>query len=462
VRASRKTTSVFDPIYASATEIARAIREGETSAVAVLEAHLERIACLNGTIHAIVTLDEAGARARAQAADEALARGELWGPLHGVPITLHDHCEVIGMRSTVMGNPEYADHVPTKEPNVIMRLRAAGAIFVGRTNDDHGFFDEARLFPLPVHPWDATRALTGVGAPASAVATGLTSLELAGDAGSTQMPAHFTGVFAFRPTKHRLPMADFFFMNPVDYIFNVGNLAPIARTIEDLRLAMEVIAGPDGLDTHVPPLPLDEYAAPALDGLRIAWASRIPGAVMDDEIAAGIEALAERLQGEGVYMEQQLPDSDFTQMLALFDKLLFMPIEAVNSINTADPGPSLGAFMQVWHEQNQIWRVWDAFLGEWDALLAPVVGMVAPVRGATERVVNGVVLTAEERASAYIPSKIAPVTGLPTVIMPLGRTREGLPYGVQLLGRRWQDMGLLAIAEQVAEVAGGFVRPPDY
>lgn len=149
-------------------------------------------------------------------------------------------------------------------------------------------------------------------------------------------------------------------------------------------------------------------------------------------------------------------------MHKVFNHLLFMPYEAVNAESRGEPEPSLRAFMEVWHARERINRSWDAFLNDWDVLLAPVVGMVAPVRGAAETIVNGKALTAEEVEAVYTPSKIAPVTGLPIVVMPLGRTRAGLPFAVQLVGRRWQDLRLLAIAEQITEAAGGFVRPPDY
>ena len=452
---------MFDPIYASATEIAQAIREKRISALGTLEAHLDRIARLNGAIHAIIVLDAEGARRRAQEADDALARGELWGPLHGVPMTIFDLIDVAGMRTTVAGNPKMANHVPTKDPTIVARFRKAGAVIMGKSNDDHDFYGDARLFPLPNNPWDHSRVLTGCGGPAATVAAGFSALEIGGDMGSMQQPAHYAGIFALRPTNYRIPAADVYGNRNNQPHRNIPH-TPVARSVEDLRLALTVLAGPDGVTIDVPPVPLDEYSHPTLRDLRIAWAPRIPGVVIDDEIASAIETLAGDLQRAGIHMEECLPKIDFTWMLDAHERVFSKQIEVSREIAGGEPSVTYGEYLRARIERDKVWHIWNAFMKDWDALLVPVGSIVAPRRGTTEQIVNGVVLTPEETHDYWPACKIAPATGLPTVIMPLGRNSEGLPFGAQLLGRQWHDMRLLAIAEQVTGVAGGFVRPPGY
>jgi len=452
---------MFDPIYASAIETARAIREGQISAVETLEAHLARIARLNEPIHAVIILDEEGARRKAQEADEALARGEECGPLHGVPMTIFDLINVAGMRTTAAGNPGMANYIPTKDPTIVSRFRKAGAVIMGKSNDNHDFYGEARLFPLPNNPWNPTRVLTGCGGPAAAVAAGFTPLEIGGDMGSMQQPAHYAGIFALRPTTYRIPAADVY-GDRNDKLHRTIPHTPVARSVEDLRLALSVLAGPDGIAIDVPPVPLGEYASPRPQDLRIAWAPRIPGGVMDDEIAGAIEALANAMQREGIHMEERLPEIDFKWMLDVHEQVFSKQIEVSGELAGGEPSVSYGAYLRARGERDKVWHLWNSFMEDWDALLVPVGPIVAPVRGTTERIVNGVVLTSEEIHDYWPPCKIAPATGLPTVVMPLGRNREGLPFGVQLLGRRWQDMRLLAIAEQISQLTDGFVRPPGY
>lgn len=453
---------MFDPIYASAGEIAQAIREGRITAVETLEAHLDRVRERNDAIHAVVTLDEEGARQRALEADAALARGEIWGPLHGVPITIFDHIETAGIRTTEGGNPKFANHVPERDAVVVGRLRNAGAIIYGKSNDDHDFWGEDALFPLPNNPWGLGRRMGGSGGPVCAVVAGFTPIDVGGDAGSTQVPASYAGAFALRPTEYRLPFADIFFGNPIHAFRNSAYIAPVARSVADLRLALELMAGPDESDTGVPPVPLDAYSAPPLSELRIAWTTEFPGTIIDDEIVAGIKALAKGLERAGAHMEKGIPDLDYLAMVRLSDVLFDSVVSALDEITKGIQGPSLATYLLALQEQDEVKRAWERYLSNYDAMLLPVVTRVAPVRAAKEWVTNGVVLSEEELERSRIPYRIAPVTGLPTVVMPLGRNHEGLPFGAQLLGQRWKDMRLLAIAEQVAAHTNGFVRPPGY
>jgi amidase len=196
-------------VFATVHELATGIRQRRVSAMEVLDAYLAQIARHNPAFNAIVTLDAERARRRAQDADAALAQGNVWGPLHGVPITIKDSIETAGLRTT-SGFPPLADYVPSADAPVVARLRAAGAIILGKTNLPTLAGDaqtDNPLFGRSNNPWDVTRTPGGsTGGGAAAVAAGLSPLEIGSDyGGSVRGPAHFCGVYALKPTDRRLP-----------------------------------------------------------------------------------------------------------------------------------------------------------------------------------------------------------------------------------------------------------------
>ncbi len=197
-----------DCVFATTTALAKAIRERRTTSVEVVEAHLAQIARHNPTLNVIITLDAERALTEARAADADLARGVVRGPLHGVPVALDDSFETAGMR-TAFGHPPLADYIPNKDATVVARLRAAGAIVLGKTNVSQrglGFQASNPLFGATNNPWDLTRTSGGHVGGAAAVAAGMTPFTIGSDAGSSlRVPAHFCGVYAMRPTAHRIP-----------------------------------------------------------------------------------------------------------------------------------------------------------------------------------------------------------------------------------------------------------------
>ena len=262
-------------IFASATDIAAAVRAGEVSALEVVEAHLAHIHQHNPSLNAIVTLDEEGARAAARAADEARARGEPLGPLHGVPVTIKDAIETAGLRTTV-GSPLLADHVPDEDAVAVARLRAAGAIVLGKTNVpvlSAAAQTSNPIFGRTNNPWDVSRTPGGSsGGSAAAVASGMSPLDLGADiGGSLRIPASFCGVCSLKPTEHRVPTAGHIPPLPgyPQAVRHMNTLGPLARTVDDLTLALRVIAGPHRRQPDVPPVPLGPMPDMALDGLRL-------------------------------------------------------------------------------------------------------------------------------------------------------------------------------------------------
>ncbi len=247
-----------DIVFSSTTQVAAAIRAGDVSASEVLEAYLAQIATHNPALNAVVTLDAEHARQRAREADEALAHGEVWGPLHGVPFTLKDAHATAGMRTTTGFPP--LDHVPHEDSTVRARLKAAGGILIGKTN----VFLSASL----------------------------------------RIPAHFCGVFGLKPTEQRVPLTGLIPGLPGPRSVRIMScIGPMARSAEDLALLYAIIAGPDGRDTDIQPVPVDEVPALGLKDLRIAVAPTFPGVPVAAEIRAAVAALAQQLAHLGVAVE---------------------------------------------------------------------------------------------------------------------------------------------------------------
>src|SRR4051812_10086198 len=220
--------------WASAVQLAEWIRAGQVSAAEVLADQLERIERVDADLGSVVTLDAEAARRRADEADKALARGEVWGALHGVGVTIEDIHATAGLRSTFGGLPSFEGYVPAEDATVVARLKAAGAIVVGKTNGPCLWGDDS-VFPPTKNPWIGARAAGGSSTgPAVAVAAGLTPLDIAADStGSIQSPATYCGVFGLRPTEHRVPLTGTLFVDPIRKFRVLTTAGPMARTIAD-------------------------------------------------------------------------------------------------------------------------------------------------------------------------------------------------------------------------------------
>lgn len=437
-----------DQIFASAHELATAIQSAEVSSAEVVDAHLAQIDRHNAQLNAVVTLDEDGARGRAREADAALGRGEVWGALHGVPITLEDAHPTSGMRSTWGGLPRLADHVPTYDGTVVTRLKEAGAILLGKTNGPEVWPDS--VFARTNNPWDLARtpggSSAGVGA---ALAAGLTPLDIGLDTlGSIQNPAHYCGVYGMRPTEHRVPLTSVFFLDPVRKFRVMSVTGPMARSVEDLRLALRIIAGPDGVDTDVPPVPWHDPTLSEMRNLRIAWSSAFPESTTQDEIRAAIEGVARELARQNLTVEERLPAVDLKHQYGLGEELFGL---VASTFEEDGEHHSLDTYLAALDRRDKVMTAWDEFFAEWDALVAP-----AGTRTAEQHEEGD-----PEPPEEY-PYALSVLSGCPMVVIPAGVDSQGLPFGLQILGRRWDDERLLTIAEFLSELTLGFQRPPGY
>ncbi|MSQ72906.1 MAG: amidase [Betaproteobacteria bacterium] len=477
--------------FSSAGETAFAIRSRRLSSMDALEAVLERIGRHNPALNAICTLDEAGARKRAAEADAALARGELWGPLHGVPITLKDAIETAGLRTTG-GFPPLADHVPARDAPVAARMRAAGGVLVGKTNVPPLSADyraDNPIFGRTNNPWNLGCSPGGsTGGGGAAIAAGLSYLEIGSDiAGSIRIPAHFCGVFGLKPTEHRVPGTGHIPEPPgmPRGVRHMNCLGPLARSVQDLELALRLIAGPDGIEIDIPPVPLEPAAPRPLRGARIAWMEDFAGLPLTRETRASLRKLAADLQGAGCIVEQRSPpDFDLEEVWETWGEILLAErastaperaAQRVADLNASEQSPeaifrgfargahaSIVDYARSLSRRDALIAAFERFIGGWDALLCPV--SLGP---AVAHIPFGTPIAIDGRDVPYFiagTGLTSPfnLTGSPVVVLPLARSDDGLPIGVQLVGRRWGEIPLLALAESVAQLIGPYVPPPAF
>jgi amidase len=459
-------TIATDGVFSSATQLAGAIRGGRVSAREVLSAHLAQIATHNPALNAVITLDAERATERAREADEALARGENWGPLHGVPFTLKDAHATSGVRTTT-GFPPLADYVPAEDGTVAARLKAAGAILIGKTNVPVMLADFQTTNPIfgrTNNPWDIERTPGGSsGGAAAALASGMTPFEIGTDlSASIRLPAHFCGVFGLKTTERRVPLTGLIPGLPGPRPLRImSTIGPMARTADDLALLYSIIAGPDGRDTEVPPVPVAQPAGIELRDVRIAVAPTFPGIPVAAEIRASLARLATQLSPLcRVVEEAALPSLDVNLELASGGALVGMMIGAVQPGEQEQPA-TLGQYLEALDRRDQAIVAWEQFFERWDVLVCPPSMMTA-----FPHCEPGSPLQVDGQDVSYwtvsAHGALFNYTGHPAVVLPHTVDRAGLPIGIQLVGKRWGESRLLAVAGALEEVTGGFQRPPGY
>ncbi len=455
------------PCLLPARAQARMLVERRLSAVELLDAHLDRIAA-HDALGAVVSLDTDRARERAAADDAALARGEVLGPLHGVPMTLKDAHDVAGLRTTIGAPP--LDRVADRDGTVAARLRAAGANLIGHTNVAAWLGDPLQtdnpIFGRTGNPWDPTRTPGGSsGGAAAALAAGLTPLEVGSDlAGSIRLPAHFCGVYGLKTTERRVPLTGFFRMpGQVPRSVRIMScLGPMARDLDDLRLALDILAGPDGHDSDVPPVPLIPPEPRDSAGLRLAVAPSLPGARVASDVRREVERVAAAAAGAGARVDERLPETDWGELFALFSDLV-STITGIFSpgAELRDEQRTLAWYLDALDRRDRLIAPWTRFFDDVDALLLPV----AATSAFTHRETGAPVDVDGEAMSYWEVGGAMPlcnVTGLPALAAPAGSDRDGLPIGIQIVGAPWSEPGLLEIARALekADILPGFRPPP--
>lgn len=488
---------VFTPAY----QLAQMIRDRTVSAVEVLDSYINRIVKYNPKLNAICTLDEERARQRAREADEALARGENWGILHGVPVMIKDLFETAGLRTTA-GYKPLKNYVPKTDATLVARLRGAGAVIMGKTNSAKlgaNFQSTNDLFARVNNPWNLESTPGGSsGGSAAAIAAGLSPLDIGSDiGGSIRQPSHFCGVYGLKPTDRQVSTAGH--IPPVpgmsDCFRQMLVAGPIARSIEDLQLCFSLIAGADPRSPDIPPISLDSPSGKNLQNLKIAWTDELNLYPVARSIKSAMQAAAQTLSNTGTQIESWVPKYDFELAWQVYltisaytspisqpfdfdyvrDSLTLMLGEATQGdrglrkiSNVPKIGfstalnPNMKGYFAALTQRDRFIAQMDAELEPWDAWLCPVA-----MTPAFQHCPTGTAIEIDGRKVPYLMASGAytipfAFTGHPVVVIPVGYTPDRLPIGMQIVGKRWREMELLAIAQEINQVVGNFQHPPGY
>jgi amidase len=444
--------------FTSGAETARLIRERAISPVEVVDRTLERIAGLNGHLHAFLTVAAERAREDARRAErEVLAGGEL-GPLHGVPFAVKDLEQTAGTRTT-FGSPLYADHVPTEDAIGVERLRAAGAILVGKTNTpEFGLLGESRntLGEDARNPWDL-RCTTGgsSGGAAAAAAAGLAPLHVGSDgAGSIAAPAAMCGVVGIKPTTGRIPAWP---LPATSRLF--VSTGPIARSVADAELMLSLMSGVDPRDPISLREPLPQAGREEDGGpLRVAWTADLGHFPVDDEVRVACERAARALAAHGWEVDDDRPDipNPWDAYLPLFEAETWLELGPLvrefpgafhpEALAEVLPGEhvSAGDYIRALNALTAIDRAIDDFLRVHDVLAMPATATSAFPVGEQPTTIGG--RTVAPSWMTFMPFPVAwNMGGNPTVTVPAGFTPAGLPVGIMFVARRGrEDLALRA------------------
>jgi amidase len=485
---------VPDIAFRSALELAIAIRNREIGSRELLEHYLKRVEQYNPQINAIVTLDAERARKRADEADAALARGEYWGPLHGLPMTIKDTIETAGLRTTA-GAPVHADHVPTRDAPTVARLKAAGAVVFGKTNTPVFAMDGQSynpLFGVTNNPWDLTRSPGGSsGGAAAALAAGLTGLELGSDiGGSIRNPAHYCGVFGHKPTFDIIPLRGHIPGPPGALTgADIAVIGPLARSAKDLSLTLSILAGPDEDEGAAWRLELPSPRHGALREYRVAAWLDDPACPIDNAVRTRHEEAITVLRKEGVRVDDQArPGFQFADALRTYLRLLW------SATSPGDPPELFQNFVemagQLSHDDDsylahlahgtvlrhrdwlllnearaQYRTYWAEFFKNYDVLLCPITPTAAILHDHSEPM-TARTLQVNGQSRPYLDiiswAGVIGMAYLPVTMAPVGRTSQGLPVGLQVVGPYLEDRTTIDFVRRLSDVLGGFEAPPGY
>jgi amidase len=463
----------------SATKVAALMRAREVSPVEVVEACLRRIERLNPRLNAVVTLAP-DALERAKEAETAIMRGRAFGSLQGVPVTIKDTIETKGLKTT-SGSLLRAEHVPDEDAPAVARLKAAGAIIIGKTNVPEmaiPYECDNAIFGRTNNPHDLAKTSGGSsGGCAAAISACLSPAGLGSDlSGSIRVPAHFCGIVGLKPTAGRVSSAGHF--PPATGPLSLGAvMGPMARRVEDLSSFLNVLTGLNAAESSLAPMEKpQDVALINIRGWRVASSVHAGGSALTDETQQAVHATLRVLGEAGLdIVEAEPPGIERASALwpALFSRASMIQLRdlyagqeekggAVVRAVLASAGksqqPSLDDFIRAWTERDALRSALVKWMNSTPLIIAPVGATPAFEHGA-RRVKIGDDVLSVYRAFNY--SRAFNVLDLPCVSVPVGRTREGLPLGVQIIGRPFAEEAVLAAASIIEEALGGWTEPLD-
>ncbi len=477
--------------FAGATELAAQLRARRIGSRELLELYLQRVAEFGPALNPVVVLDAERARAAADTADKASARGEWGGPLHGLPITVKESFDVAGLPTT-WGSPAHRHNIAATTAEAVQRLQTAGAIVFGKTNvplllSDWQSYND--IYGTTANPWDLTRTPGGSsGGSACALAAGLTGFEFGSDiGGSLRIPAHFCGVYSHKPSWGIIPSTGHG-LGPGPRT-DVSVCGPMGRSAADLELGLRLTAGADGADARAWRLQLPPCRHDAVAGFRVAVMLDSPQAEVDVQVRTAIEAVAHFLSAQGATVSfDARPDIDFegvardatllirgAQSAKLPEAQYAHLREERESLAPTDDGYSarytraIAASHREWlqaHERRHaMQQAWERFFADWDVLLCPPASTVAfhhdqeSPRHLRVVNVNGRLRPSIEQG---FWAGLAGIAYLPATIAPAGRSADGLPIGMQIIGPQYGDLSCIGLARMLEQGFRGFEPPAQY
>lgn len=467
--------------YAPATRIAHLIRSGAISSRAVVQMFITRIEAYDGPegVNAVVVRDFARALDRAAAADAAAARGEFWGALHGVPLTVKENNDVEGLPTT-LGDASKCGHKALRNSPPVQRLLDAGAVILGKTNlalhcNDVQSYNE--VYGCTRNPHDLSVTAGGSsGGSAAALAAGLTALELGGDiGGSIRTPAHCCGVFGHKATFGIIPIGH------QDIVVK----GPLARSAEDLALALDIVAGPVGGAARGWRLSLPSCPKQYLREFRVAVWANDPLCPVDQDVAAAFAKLVEALRKAGVHVDETArPAFDVAEVWSLYRQLLAAAentslspqcfeasveaakcLEATDQTDLASQKRWIVQSHHAWHEahvrREKLRDTWEAFFETFDVLVCPICCSDAwphdfsgstdqPFWKVGERIIPGNGLSTAYHRQVFW-SGLTNLAYNPSTAFPVGRSAAGLPIGLQAVGPEFADHTTIAFAAALSK-----------
>lgn len=481
-------------LFESAANLATDIRTGKISSFQVVSAYIGQIEKQNSTYNAVVLLNKDQALERAKEADLALTKGEIWGKLHGVPITIKDNYKTKGLTTTA-GDLPLKNNVPHQDAEIVKLLLEEGAIIIGKTNLSVLAMDmqaDNPIFGKTNNPWDTTRTCGGSsGGCATALATGMTSLSFGNDlAGSIRLPSAYCGVYGFKPTFGVVSLHGIQ-TDPKEKVNGLNSLAvagPLARNIDDLELAMQIIANTTTTDQRLVPLNqcTDTFN---IKNLKIAWTDEFGGVPVDDEIKKAIKNYVEKLENAGASIVKTVPELNFYQAwktwgsfvgmqggynTSNFVKWMGMPFtkgvlkEVPMHQNIVKP-TSVEKYMIALNVQDTMITIIENFLNKYDVFICPVSAVKAFEHHVPSKsygnfsIYNNPLMVNNQKIHYYMATQAYTtpftMTESPVLSMPIALSENSLPIGIQVVGKRYEDFRLLMIGKIIDEYADKFTFP---
>lgn len=477
--------------FKTALELAAGIRAGEFSSEELTELYIERIERYDDRVNAVVVRTFDDARERARAADAAQAEGRILGPLHGIPMTIKESYVIAGTPAT-WGIEAFRENIASEDGLAVRRFRAAGAHFLGKTNvptDLADFQSYNPIYGTTGNPWDLERTPGGSsGGSAAAMAAGFSGLEAGSDiGGSIRNPAHFCGVYGHKPTYGIIPMSGHELVPNIPEA-DLAVCGPLARGADDLRLALEIMAGPDEREALGWQLNLPAPDFTTLKDLRVAVWPTDEAAPVAAEVADRVTGVADALARLGATVSDTArPAFDVIDAHRNYQTLLSSVMtaamteeqvaeaEAAAAALAADDTSSAAVQIRAsviphreWIRTNtkreKLRLAWGNFFEDWDILLCPQ--MATPAFPHDHSPMLGRTLTVDNEYQPYFQqlfwAGMIVNAYLPSTVFPTGPSREGLPIGVQAVSAPYRDYRCIEFARQIAHEIGGFQPPPGY